>query len=103
MICSKFTEKYYTVCHVPAQFLRLSDLARTVDLNLPCYDATLLSAMTFLDAEVTFHILSEDKKDLIEKISEYTAAKFAPINEADFIIVLREDTEEAIQNAITEM
>ena len=103
MICSKFTEKYYTVCHVPERFLLLSDLAERVDMNLPCYDATVLSAMTFLDAEVTFHILSEDKKDLIEKISEYTAAKFAPINEADFVIVLREDTEDGYQKCYTEM
>jgi len=84
----------------PGTISSLSDIVERVDMNLPCYDATVLSAMTFLDAEVTFHILSEDKKDLIEKISEYTAAKFAPINEADFVIVLREDTEAAIKSAI---
>ncbi|MCZ8534740.1 phosphonate C-P lyase system protein PhnH [Psychrobacillus psychrodurans] len=84
----------------PGTISSLTDIAERVDMNLPCYDATILSAMTFFDAETTFHILSEDQQELIEKISEYTSAKYAPINEADFVIVLREDTETAIQTAI---
>ncbi|WP_087973832.1 phosphonate C-P lyase system protein PhnH [Oceanobacillus rekensis] len=64
--------------------------------NLPCYDATFICAMTLLDAEVTFHILSKNNQDLIEKISEYTLASYAPASEADFIIILREDTEAEI-------
>lgn len=84
----------------PGTISSLTDIAERLDLNLPCYDATILSAMTFLDAETTFHILSEDQQELIEKISEYTSAKYAPINVADFVIVLREDTETAIQSAI---
>ena len=77
-----------------------ADMAGQVDINLACYDATIISAMTFLDAETTFHILSEDQQELIAKISEYTSAKYAPINVADFVIVLREDTENAIKSAI---
>lgn len=84
----------------PGTISSLTDIAERVDMNLPCYDAAILSAMTFFDAETTFHILSEDQQELIEKISEYTSAKYAPINEADFVIVLREDTETAIQSGL---
>lgn len=84
----------------PGTISSLTDIAERVDMNLPCYDATILSAMTFFDAETTFHILSEDQQELIEKISEYTSAKYAPINEADFVIVLSEDTETAIQSGL---
>ncbi|MFJ7825913.1 phosphonate C-P lyase system protein PhnH [Psychrobacillus sp. NPDC096623] len=84
----------------PGTISSLTDIAERVDMNLPCYDATILSAMTFFDAETTFHILSEDQQELIEKISEYTSAKYAPIDVADFVIVLREDTKTAIKIAI---
>ncbi|KQL37411.1 phosphonate C-P lyase system protein PhnH [Psychrobacillus sp. FJAT-21963] len=84
----------------PGTISSLSEIAERVDFNLPCYNATILSAMTFLDAESTFHILSEEQKDLIEKISEYTSSRYAPINEADFVIVLRDDTDTVIQKAM---
>jgi len=84
----------------PGTISTLSELAERVDFNLPCNEATILTAMTFLDAEVTFHILSNDQQNLIEKISEYTSARYSPINEADFVIVLREDTDAAIQTAL---
>lgn len=84
----------------PGTISSLTEIAERVNLNLPCYDATILSAMTFLDAETTFHILSENQQELIEKISEYTSAKYSPIDVADFVIVLREDTEIDIKSAI---
>lgn len=84
----------------PGTISSLTDIAERVDMNLPCYDATILSAMTFFDAETTFHIVSKDQQELIEKVSEYTSAKHAPINVADFVIVLREDTETAIKSAM---
>jgi alpha-D-ribose 1-methylphosphonate 5-triphosphate synthase subunit PhnH len=84
----------------PGTISSIQATAEQVDYNLPCYDATLLCAMTLLDAEVTFHILSENHQDLIEKISEYTLAKHKPIHEADFVIVLRGDSENEIKNAI---
>ncbi|MDI2587300.1 phosphonate C-P lyase system protein PhnH [Psychrobacillus sp. NEAU-3TGS] len=86
----------------PGTISSLADNAKKVDFDLSCFHATFLSAMTFLDAEVTFHILSSTQQRLIDKISAYTSSKYAPINEADFIIVLQEDTEESIQHAFLE-
>lgn len=84
----------------PGTISSIQDIAGRVDYKLPCYQATLLCLLTLLDAEVTFHILSDEKQELVEKISEYTLAKYAPINEADFVIVLHDDTESAIIQTI---
>lgn len=80
----------------PGTISSVEKAAAQADYKLPCYDTTLISAMALLDAEVTFYILSEARQDLIEKISEYTLARFAPAEEADYVIVLRDDTEAAI-------
>ncbi|AXI10875.1 phosphonate C-P lyase system protein PhnH [Oceanobacillus sp. 143] len=84
----------------PGTISSIHEIAERIVYKLPCYQATFLSVMTLLDAEVTFHILSEKNQELIEKISEYTLAKYAPITEADFVIVLHDDTESTIIQAM---
>ncbi|RDW15762.1 phosphonate C-P lyase system protein PhnH [Oceanobacillus arenosus] len=84
----------------PGTISSIREIAERVEYKLPCYRATFLSVMTLLDAEVTFHILSEKNQELIEKISEYTLAKYAAITEADFVIVLQDDTEASIIEAM---
>ncbi|PIC64136.1 phosphonate C-P lyase system protein PhnH [Sporosarcina sp. P13] len=71
-----------------------------MDYQITCNESLLLSALALLDGEVTFHILSDERPELIEKITEYTSAKYAPIQEADFIIVFHDDHEEAVQRAM---
>ncbi|GAB3062262.1 phosphonate C-P lyase system protein PhnH [Virgibacillus ainsalahensis] len=68
--------------------------------HLPCFNATIHSAMTLLDAEVTFHVLTENHSDINGKISAYTLASEAPIAEADYIIVLSDATECKILRAM---
>ncbi|UOQ94695.1 phosphonate C-P lyase system protein PhnH [Halobacillus shinanisalinarum] len=70
------------------------------DYKLSCYDATLLSALTLLDGEVTFHIISENDQDLAVKISEYTLARCCPVHEADYVIVLRDASESEMIRAM---
>jgi len=86
----------------PGTISSIQSTAAQADNTLPCYDATLLCAMTLLDAEVTFHILSDDQQAIIEKISEYTLAKYAPVAEADYIFVLQGTIESAIASAMEE-
>ncbi|GAA0432072.1 hypothetical protein GCM10008983_05820 [Lentibacillus halophilus] len=70
------------------------------DNGLPCNHASFLTMMTLLDGEVTFHIISENQTDLYNKISEYTLAKPAPIQEADYIIALRDVSENKVIQAM---
>ncbi|MFD2924012.1 phosphonate C-P lyase system protein PhnH [Halobacillus naozhouensis] len=84
----------------PGKVCSLQEALVDVDSKLSCYEATLLSLMTLLDGEVTFHILSENHQDLSTKISEYTLAKCAPVDEADYIIALRDSSEASIISAV---
>lgn len=84
----------------PGDISILREQAKQVDYQLPCYDATLLSAMALLDGEVSFHLISEKQQQVGGKISEYTLAKQAPADKADYIIVLQDATELSILQAI---
>ncbi|MFC2946795.1 phosphonate C-P lyase system protein PhnH [Virgibacillus sediminis] len=86
----------------PGTISSVESVAVDSDFQLPCYDTTMLTVLTLLDAEVTFHIISTKNKGLIEKISEYTLAKFAPVNKADYVIVLRDATEAEIIHAMAQ-
>lgn len=85
----------------PGTVSTIKESAERNDYQLPCYDATLLSVLTLFDAEVTFHVIPENRDDVIEKISEYTLASYTPIHEADFVIVLREAEESEIIRAMS--
>ncbi|WP_067727570.1 phosphonate C-P lyase system protein PhnH [Oceanobacillus damuensis] len=94
-----FRKLLHSMSH-PGSISSFPEMADRVDFDLSCSDTTLLCAMALLDAEVTFHILSKDNQNLIGKIAEYTLAKYAPIQEADFVIVLQDDKESDILNAM---
>lgn len=84
----------------PGTISVLEKEAEGLDYELPCKKSTLLCAMTVLDAEVTFHIVPENQQALSEKISEYTSAKYAPVDQANFVIVLESAMEEAVVEAM---
>jgi len=86
----------------PGTISSIQSATARADNTLPCYGATLLCAMTLLDAEVTYHILSDDQQNIIEKISEYTLAKYVPVAEADYIFVLQGTTESYISSAMAD-
>ncbi|CDQ20821.1 phosphonate C-P lyase system protein PhnH [Halobacillus karajensis] len=86
----------------PGTISSLQEVGGHSENPLPYYEATLHSIVTLLDGEVSFHILTENHQDLHTKISEYTLAKWAPIGEADYVIVLRDSLESSILWAVEE-
>ncbi|KAA0954956.1 phosphonate C-P lyase system protein PhnH [Planococcus sp. ANT_H30] len=84
----------------PGTISTIKQQTKNVDVDFGCTDALILSAMALLDAEVTFHVIAKNRTDLIGKISEYTSARFASVQEADFIIVLKDDKEIDILEAM---
>ena len=60
---------------------------------MPCHDATFLTIVTLLDAEVSFHVVS-DSHHLREAIADYTLAKETAVEQADFVIVPKGTSEE---------
>ena len=71
----------------PGKLTSLQTLDGKIDYHLPSFDATLLTIMTLLDAEVTFHVVSENKH-VKGTIAGYTLATPTTIEDADFVIVL---------------
>ncbi|SDH98377.1 alpha-D-ribose 1-methylphosphonate 5-triphosphate synthase subunit PhnH [Alteribacillus persepolensis] len=66
-----------------------------------CFDSTFLSALTLLDGEVTFHVLSDySQQAFAAAIAEYTLAKFASIEQADYIFVLDDASEASLLTAV---
>ncbi|MFD2043781.1 phosphonate C-P lyase system protein PhnH [Ornithinibacillus salinisoli] len=61
-----------------------------------CNEATYLTILTLLDAEVSFHIVSNKHKNVEKQIAEYTFARNVSIVEADFVIVLQGTEEQEI-------
>ncbi|MDQ0429349.1 alpha-D-ribose 1-methylphosphonate 5-triphosphate synthase subunit PhnH [Planomicrobium stackebrandtii] len=86
----------------PGTISSIEQETKQVDVDFGCADSFILSAMVLLDAEVTFHVLSKNRQDLIEKISDYTSARCASVKEADFILVLQEDEESDVLEAMAQ-
>ncbi|HWO76866.1 MAG TPA: phosphonate C-P lyase system protein PhnH [Bacillus sp. (in: firmicutes)] len=84
----------------PGTISSIETIMEKADYRIPCNQAIWLTIMTLLEAEVTFHLLSEHHQGLIRKISEHTQARYAPINEADYVIVLKDTDESAVLEAM---
>lgn len=53
---------------------------------IPCHQATFLIASTLFDAEVSFHVVSDDN-NLAKLLSAVTFARHVAASEADYIVV----------------
>lgn len=83
----------------------ISDLSREAaliheDNETGCTDSLLLLALTLLDPEVTFKVYSSEESVVTRKINQLTYAKATKAEQADYIFVLRDASEEALQEAI---
>ncbi|APC50016.1 phosphonate C-P lyase system protein PhnH [Virgibacillus halodenitrificans] len=84
----------------PGKLANLETNAERIEYDVACYHATLLIAMTLLDGEVSFHVISQNNQSVEEKIAAYTLAKHASMEEADYIIVLQDATDASIIEGI---
>ncbi|SFL70954.1 alpha-D-ribose 1-methylphosphonate 5-triphosphate synthase subunit PhnH [Gracilibacillus orientalis] len=88
----------------PGSISNLNNITEKLEDDLPCNHAFFLCALTVLDAEVTFHVVaSEEKKArLIEILSSYNMSRIAPVDEADFILLLQDAPEYQMNQALLE-
>lgn len=84
----------------PGTISTIEQQTQNVEGDCGCSPALLVSAMTLLDAEVTFHVLAPNRKELIEKISAYTSARYTTADQADFILVVKSVKKEEILDAL---
>lgn len=71
-----------------------------VDMDVNCYKSTFLIMNMLLDREVSFSIVSKESVQLSNLISQMTYAEVKPIEEADYIFVLRDECDEALGEII---
>lgn len=88
----------------PGNISQLNNITEKMDEELPCNNAFFLCTLTLLDAEVTFHVVAneEDKARLTEIISSYTMSQTAPMDKADFILLLQDTPEYHVEQVLRE-
>lgn len=85
----------------PGKILSIGEVSDKQDDVTSLNKATYQTAITLLDAEVTYSIISNiNQTELTKKITEYTLAKHVPVNQADYIIVLNDAPEATIIHSI---
>ncbi|MGP4039193.1 phosphonate C-P lyase system protein PhnH [Gracilibacillus sp. D59] len=88
----------------PGSISKLNHITEKIEDDFTCNHAFFLCALTVLDAEVTFHVVaSEEKKDRLKEIlSSYTMSRIAPVDKADFILLLQDAPEYQMEQALLE-
>jgi len=72
----------------PGTINSLIEESERLDLPVNCNKSMLLLMLMLLDTEVTFQILSKNSEKIAKYINQFTYAKVAPLEKADFIFVL---------------
>lgn len=86
----------------PGTISDLQPITKQIDEELPCFQALFLSALTLLDAEVTFCVKgNQDKsKKLSELLSSYTMSHATTVEQADFLFILQDAPEDEVNEAL---
>lgn len=71
-----------------------------IDNETGCSDSLLLLALTLLDPEVSFKVYSAQASAVTKKLNQLTYAKAAEADQADYIVVLQDAEQGALEEAI---
>lgn len=96
---------YRKVVNATSRPGQLADLAEEVALleedgKNDCPASFLLLALTLFDQEVTFTVMSQKAESISRIINQFTYAKPVAVTEADYILILQDAEEGALQKAI---
>ncbi|WP_342514328.1 phosphonate C-P lyase system protein PhnH [Sporosarcina sp. FSL K6-1522] len=97
---------FRTILHCmsrPGTIESIADIGNQAESQGLCYDSTLLSAMTLLDAEVSFHIIGENVPLIEAFLSAYTLATVAELQEADYVFITNGTNKEVIHNVFSQV
>jgi alpha-D-ribose 1-methylphosphonate 5-triphosphate synthase subunit PhnH len=76
--------------------------AAKVDLDMNFNKCTFLNMLMLLDSEVSFNIVSEESESITRFVGQMTYAQAKPVREADFIFVLEDSRDKALESVCKE-
>lgn len=86
----------------PGEVATLGEVADRIEYTVPCFSSTFLVALTVLDSEVSFHVLSDTPQSMEALFTRHTHAKKRSLNEADFIFVTADCPEAVLIDALSQ-
>lgn len=82
----------------PGTIKNIEEIGRPIGQHEYCQHSIFVTAITLLDAEVSFHIVGENAEAIGEHLSSFTFSKVAEIHEADYIFIMKDASEQMISN-----
>lgn len=79
----------------------IEDEAVKVDIDVDFYNSTFLTMLMLLDREVSFNVVSDNSENISRLISQIAYAKVKPIEEADYIFVIKDSCDERLEEICT--
>ena len=82
----------------PGTIKNIEEIGRPIEQLEYCQHSIFVTAITLLDAEVSFHIVGENAGAIGEHLSSFTFSKVAEIHEADYIFIMKDAPRPLISN-----
>lgn len=84
----------------PGVINNFRDQADKVDIEIGCFDATLVLVLMLFNTEVKFSVCSKHKEEMSKLINQLTYAKVTEVENADYILVLKDAQPEELERAL---
>ncbi len=97
-------EVFRTILHCmsrPGTIESIDKVGKQLEHQVFCHYSTLLSAMTLLDAEVSFHVVGENAAQVEEFLSAYTLSNVSDLHVADYIFVMKDISKQDVSDVFT--
>lgn len=98
-------EVFRTILHCmsrPGTIKSIAEIGEREEWQKFCSHSIFLSAMTLLDAEVSFHVVGVDATSIEELFAAYTLSKIAALNEADYIFIMQDVQKQIVNDVFIE-
>lgn len=83
----------------PGLINNLRPQADKIDLEIGCFDSTLVLVQMLFDTEVKFKVCSQREAEMAKLINQLTYAKATEVEKADYILVLNDAQPEDLERA----
>ena len=94
-------EVFRTILHCmsrPGTIGNIEEIGKPVRQFGHCQHSTIVTAITLLDAEVNFHVISENATAIGDYLSAFTLSKVADVHTADYIFIMNDAKKQTISD-----